>query len=142
MRVKVSNYFLLIPVIILFGSGIFVRSLRRTTPPLACTTMKYSGLIEQAQEVAYWEGKEIKLPEKLLADDIQTQVLGVANPSSRYIEVDLSEQKLRAWDGDKLYLETLVSTGLPWWPTPTGEFWIWVKLRATRMEGGGGSLLL
>jgi lipoprotein-anchoring transpeptidase ErfK/SrfK len=35
-------------------------------------------------------------------------------------------------------LETLVSTGLPWYPTPTGEFRIWIKLRATKMEGGEG----
>jgi lipoprotein-anchoring transpeptidase ErfK/SrfK len=50
----------------------------------------------------------------------------------------LSEQKLKAWEGSSLFLETPVSTGLPWWPTPTGEFNIWIKLRATKMEGGEG----
>ena len=49
-----------------------------------------------------------------------------------------SEQKLKAWEGDRLFLETPVSTGLSWWPTPTGEFRIWIKLRATKMEGGSG----
>ncbi|MEK7182665.1 MAG: L,D-transpeptidase, partial [Patescibacteria group bacterium] len=67
----------------------------------------------------------------------QTSVLG-ESADSRWIEVDLSEQKLRAWDGSELFLETLVSTGLPWSPTPTGEFRIWIKLRATKMEGGSG----
>jgi hypothetical protein len=37
-----------------------------------------------------------------------------------------------------LFLETPVSTGLRFWPTPKGEFRIWIKLRATKMEGGVG----
>jgi lipoprotein-anchoring transpeptidase ErfK/SrfK len=65
--------------------------------------------------------------------------LGVSNSQEKWIEVDLSDQHLKAWDGNSLFLETLVSTGLPWWPTPTGEFRIWVKLRATKMEGGEGA---
>jgi lipoprotein-anchoring transpeptidase ErfK/SrfK len=63
--------------------------------------------------------------------------LGITN-EERWIEVDLSEQKLRAWEGNSLFLESPVSTGLPWWPTPEGEFRIWAKVRATRMEGGEG----
>ncbi|KKR30144.1 MAG: ErfK/YbiS/YcfS/YnhG family protein [Candidatus Woesebacteria bacterium GW2011_GWA1_39_8] len=46
---------------------------------------------------------------------------------------------LYAWEGDNLFLKTPVSTGLAWWPTPTGEFHIWAKLRATTMEGGEGN---
>ena len=65
-------------------------------------------------------------------------VLGTASPSERWIEIDLSEQKLKAWDGNALFLETPISTGLPWWPTPKGEFRIWIKLRFTKMEGGSG----
>ena len=68
----------------------------------------------------------------------QDKVLSLAVRSDRWVEVDLSEQHLWAWDGDKLFLDTPVSTGLPWFPTPTGEFTIWIKLRATRMEGGEG----
>lgn len=140
MRIKASRFFILIPVIILFGAGIFVRSLRQTAPVSACVTMNYSGMLEQGEDVAFWNGREVDVPNQLLAADYdsESQVLGVAEPNARYIEVDLSEQTLRAWDGDSLFMETLVSTGLPWWPTPTGEFRIWVKLRATRMEGGEG----
>lgn len=140
MRIKASRFFILIPVIILFGAGIFVRSLRQTAPVSACVTMNYSGMLEQGEGVAFWNGREVDVPNQLLAADYDSerQVLGVAEPNARYIEVDLSEQTLRAWDGDSLFMETLVSTGLPWWPTPTGEFRIWVKLRATRMEGGEG----
>jgi len=140
MKLKVSRFFLLIPVVILFGAGVFVRSLRQTSPASACITMNYSGTLQPSAQMAFWHGQQVAIPTNLLAvEDLGTsQVLGVADPSSRYIEVDLSEQKLRAWDGSDLFMETLVSTGLAWWPTPTGEFRIWVKLRATRMEGGEG----
>lgn len=117
-----------------------MRSLRKTTPASACVTMNYSGTLEEGENLALWQGQEIYLPDRLLVagSDTDDSVLGIANPNERYIEVDLSEQKLRAWDGNELFLESLVSTGLPWWPTPTGEFRIWVKLRAAHMEGGEG----
>ena len=95
-----------------------------------------SGIVRGEERTSYFEGSEINIPE-LVFDINSSHVLGVAN-EERWIEVDLSEQKLKAWDGGKLFLETLVSTGLPWWPTPTGEFRIWIKLRATKMEGGSG----
>lgn len=95
-----------------------------------------SGLVRQEEQVAFFEGQKLNIPEILFETDAY-KVLGVAN-NEKWIEVDLSEQKLRAWEGGKLFLETLVSTGLPWWPTPTGEFRIWIKLRSTKMEGGSG----
>jgi len=45
---------------------------------------------------------------------------------------------LRAWEGGNIFLETKISSGLPGTPTPKGEFRVWVKLRATKMEGGQG----
>ncbi len=61
-------------------------------------------------------------------------VLG-ATTDERWIEVDLSEQKLRAHNGNNIDYEFLISSG-KWAPTPTGEFRIWVKLKYTKMEGG------
>ncbi len=54
----------------------------------------------------------------------------------KWIEVDLSDQALRAWEYDRLVFSTLVSTGLPWYPTPTGTFRVYVKLRYEHMRGG------
>jgi len=56
------------------------------------------------------------------------------------IEIDLSEQMLRAFEKDRLVLETLVSTGLPTreYPdhaTPTGNFQIFSKQISTYMQG-------
>jgi hypothetical protein len=90
------------------------------------------------ETVGTWEGQKVTVPPLALEKASKyTQVLG-SSVEDKWIEVDLSDQKLRAWEGGNLYLETLVSTGLPWTPTPQGEFRIWSKMRATKMEGGEG----
>jgi len=95
------------------------------------------GSVQADEKSAVYEGEDINVPKEAFKIEQDTNVLGEAS-GEKWIEVDLSEQKLRAWQGDTLYLESLVSTGLPWFPTPTGEFRIWIKLRATKMEGGSG----
>jgi lipoprotein-anchoring transpeptidase ErfK/SrfK len=54
---------------------------------------------------------------------------------TRWIDVDLSEQSLTAYEGDTPVHSTLVSTGLPGTPTPVGQFRIWIKLRYDDMAG-------
>lgn len=95
-----------------------------------------SGQFNESEQFAYFDGNNVEVPESVLKNE-KTNVLGSVS-ESRWIEVDLSDQKLYAWEGNKLFLETLVSTGLPGTPTPQGEFRIWIKLRATKMEGGQG----
>ena len=101
-----------------------------------CNQNDFSGLVQPDEKLAYFEGKEINIPALAYVDDPK-YVLS-ATSENRWIEVDLSEQKLKAWEGSNLFLETKVSSGLPRTPTPTGEFRIWVKLRATKMSGGSG----
>lgn len=84
------------------------------------------------EKQAFFEGKEVLSP--LAAIEEKQKVLG-ETAGDKWIEVDLSEQKLRAWEDSKLILESLVSSG-KWAPTPTGEFTIWSKLKYTKMEGG------
>ncbi len=68
----------------------------------------------------------------------QKPVLGVSNSSlEKHVYVDLSKQKLYAYEGNKLFMETFISSG-KWSATPTGEFEVWVKLKSTRMTGGSG----
>jgi lipoprotein-anchoring transpeptidase ErfK/SrfK len=55
----------------------------------------------------------------------------------RRIEIDLSEQRLRAWEGKKLVYSFRISTGKRSTPTPTGKFWINSKYRTNRMRGRG-----
>jgi lipoprotein-anchoring transpeptidase ErfK/SrfK len=54
---------------------------------------------------------------------------------ARWIDVDLSEQTLTAYENGVPVHSTLVSTGLPQTPTPTGQFRIWIKLRYDDMAG-------
>lgn len=101
-----------------------------------CRQINYDGNLEPQQREGLFEGKKVIVPDSIFQDK-KYQVLGSVAGEKR-IEVSLSEQKLRAWEGDKLFLETPVSTGLRWRPTPKGEFIIWIKLRATKMEDGSG----
>lgn len=87
--------------------------------------------------IGYFEGNKATVPEE--EKTALAQVLGSeAGSGERWIEVDLSDQKLTAREGDSVYLETSVASGLPWTPTPTGEFRVWGKFRYTKMEGGQG----
>src|SRR3989344_2410230 len=57
----------------------------------------------------------------------------------KWIEVDLSDQRLYMKEGTSTVGTFLVSSG-KWYPTPTGEWRIWIKLRYTRMRGGSKAL--
>lgn len=68
-----------------------------------------------------------------------TKVLGAETGSGeKHIYVDLSGQRLYAYQGNQIIFNFPVSTG-KWNLTPTGTFRIWIKLQATRMVGGSGS---
>ncbi|MBI2268560.1 MAG: L,D-transpeptidase [Candidatus Blackburnbacteria bacterium] len=68
-----------------------------------------------------------------------TQVLGdSASAGEKRVEVDLTTQTLTAYEGDKVFMQTLISSG-KWFPTPPGAYVVWVKLKASRMTGGEGS---
>ena len=54
----------------------------------------------------------------------------------KWIEVDLSEQKVYAYAGVEQINEFVVSTGLPGTPTVTGEFRMWMRTPMQDMSGG------
>lgn len=55
--------------------------------------------------------------------------------STKRILVDRGEQKLYAYDGDDLFMETSISTGLELTPTPRGTFTIFKKTPSRYMQG-------
>lgn len=55
----------------------------------------------------------------------------------RRIEIDLSEQRLSAWEGKKRVYLFRISTGKRRTPTPIGKFAINSKYRTNRMRGRG-----
>ena len=56
-------------------------------------------------------------------------------PTKKRILVDRSEQKLYAYDGDELFLETAISTGKDLTPTPRGSFTVFRKMPSRYMQG-------
>ncbi|WP_066379506.1 MULTISPECIES: L,D-transpeptidase [unclassified Anabaena] len=56
---------------------------------------------------------------------------------SRRIIIDLSQQRLFAWEGNRLVYSFRISTGKRSTPTPTGRFTITSKYRTHRMRGRG-----
>jgi lipoprotein-anchoring transpeptidase ErfK/SrfK len=69
--------------------------------------------------------------------DVLGETLGVND--NKWIEVDLSEQRLYMKEGGNAINSFLVSTG-KWSPTPQGTWRIWIKLASTRMKGGSKAL--
>jgi len=55
----------------------------------------------------------------------------------RWIDIDLSDQRLYAYQGKELVRSFVVSTGTWRTPTPVGQFAVWIKLRYDDMSGPG-----
>lgn len=53
----------------------------------------------------------------------------------RWIEINLSNQRLIAWEGGIPVYAVIISTGKESTPTPTGVFAIQTRHRSTRMQG-------
>jgi len=91
---------------------------------------------------AIFDNQYVHIPRQLaqnLSQPSQTVVLGEEASSNKRIEIDLTNQRLYAHEGDRQVMNFLVSTGL-WGRTPNGNFNVWTKLRATKMEGGSKAL--
>ena len=59
----------------------------------------------------------------------------VENTQEKWIEVELSTQTVRAWEGTHLSMEFRASTGLSNTPTRVGRFRIYQKYKTTLMSG-------
>lgn len=58
------------------------------------------------------------------------------SPDSKWIDVNLYEQTIAAYQGDKMIYISLVSSGLPEFETKKGLFRIWAKVKFAKMSGG------
>lgn len=66
---------------------------------------------------------------------IAEQISFLKASDKRWIEVNLSTQRLLAWQGNKQVYAVIVSTGKKQTPTPTGNFTLQSKRRLDRMRG-------
>ncbi len=73
---------------------------------------------------------------RVLLDEGERNLLErVLSGDSKRIIVDRSEQMLYAYDGDELFMEEHISTGLELTPTPRGNFTIYKKTPSRYMQG-------
>jgi len=84
---------------------------------------------------AYFDGNEFSPPNPLALTPLPPRKVLGDSTGKKVIYVDLTNQRLYAYEGDNLIYNFLVSTG-KWGKTPTGTFNIWGKFRYTKMSGG------
>jgi lipoprotein-anchoring transpeptidase ErfK/SrfK len=103
----------------------------KPAPPSPQTTPSAAETVIPTQEVPALP-EETPYPEVAPSDD------GSFFPDDgRWIDVNLSEQLIYAYEGDTLVNTFIVSTGLPDTPTVTGEYRIYVKVPLQDMSGPG-----
>lgn len=85
-----------------------------------------------------WVGQRLKVTGTATGTTVKPSVSGPV--AERWIDVDLSSQRLTAYQGKAAVFSTLISGGLPNTPTVVGRFKVYIKLRSTRMRGPGYDL--
>ncbi len=119
----------------------FLQSGTPTTPEPLADPVSLSRLIQGQQPPAPTEDNYAEFhgatidPPALAAIKQTNRVLGTTSPNDKRIEVDLTNQRVYAYEGNRKVFDFLVSTG-KWGATPTGTFRIWVKVRSQLMSGG------
>ena len=71
----------------------------------------------------------------------QTTEVSPSPATQKRIEVDLSTQRLYAYEGNRLVYNFLISSG-KWDRTPNGTFTIWTKIRSQKMSAAPELALL
>jgi lipoprotein-anchoring transpeptidase ErfK/SrfK len=72
------------------------------------------------------------LPLLNIGDEVLTST---TTPTSKRIVVDISKEMLYAYDGDTLFMQEKISTGLDGTPTPRGDFKVFKKTPSRYMQG-------
>lgn len=98
---------------------------------------KLTGEYDSLEENGVFQRNKVTSSE--IATDSQiTNVLGESSSNKR-IEVDLTNQRLYAFENNQKIYNFLISSG-KWGKTPIGTFHIWGKYRYIKMSGGSKAL--
>jgi len=71
------------------------------------------------------------------SEQIANKMMALQNTNQRWIQIDVTNQRLIAWEGGNQVYAVIVSTGKRATPTHPGVFTIQTKLRRDRMRGPG-----
>ena len=117
------------------GETLFQIALRYGSSPGALASLNglhAAGLI--------FAGQDLAIPRS--ADSaggaaVPAPVVPPAGPSSRRIVIDLSDQRLYAYEDDRLVNSLIISSGTAATPTPIGDFAVYSRLPSQDMSGPG-----
>jgi lipoprotein-anchoring transpeptidase ErfK/SrfK len=97
--------------------------------------------LQQANSIrnpsSIYTGQVLQIPGSASTAPPASQPAPSGGHSGRWIDVDLSAQRLTAYEGNTAVRSTLVSTGRSVTPTPTGQYRIYVKYGSKDMAGPG-----
>ena len=100
--------------------------------------LQQGGYYDRGEETGVYEGQSVvsyEIPESQNLAMVLAENTGV----DKRVEVDLTNQKVYAFEGSNKVFEFIVSTG-KWGRTPTGVFSIQYKTRAQKMSGGNRAI--
>lgn len=92
-----------------------------------------SGAVAQAEIIPDTPTPEYVAP----TEEAYIPPSGLGTGGAHWFDVDLSDQRMYAYEGDTLVRTFVVSTGTWQTPTVTGRFKVWIKLRSAPMSGPG-----
>lgn len=93
----------------------------------------------EGEVAGVFNNKQIGVPNEEIKKSLEGEVLAKTNGTNKKIEVDLSNQRLYAYENGQKIFDFLISSGT-WNRTPTGEFRIWTKIKSQKMSGGSKEL--
>lgn len=85
--------------------------------------------------VSIWTTGLIQVPPSAASDATTEKIAYLKQSADRWIEVNISTQRLIAWEGNVPVYAVIVSTGMDEHPTRAGSFAIQSKHRTARMQG-------
>lgn len=135
-------FFLLFLLALLLGILYIAAFLKNFGQPrkvnLIANTVDFNanGEYNPAEQQATFLDQTLSVPQE--QQEESRAVLGESTEEKR-IEVDLAQQRLYGFEGDRKVFDFLISSG-KWGRTPTGTFTIWSKFRYTKMSGGNPAL--
>ncbi|HBB35367.1 MAG TPA: hypothetical protein DDZ80_00420 [Cyanobacteria bacterium UBA8803] len=101
---------------------------------MRCTATCLAGFALALTVSGFWMQPTLSTP---LAEQIAARMMELQDSEHRWIQIDLTNQRLIAWEGGNQVYAVVVSTGKRSTPTRTGMFTIRSKHRTDRMRGQG-----
>lgn len=118
---------------VIFRTGVLIAQSQTELNPQAF----YSGNYDPTQTQGEFYGKRVVSAP--VPDTVDTSAVLGSSTGEKRIEVDLTNQRLYAFEGEQKVYDFLISSG-KWGRTPTGTFRIWGKFKYKHMSGGSREL--